>query len=129
LYTLSLVYRDAFNSQLNDRYSGKWHDYADLARAASRRLYQIGLGYLNDPISRAAAPLLSSVPGTPGTAIYYVATAFVNVLGQEGEASETLTFTTPDGSQLVVRPAGAGANAVGWNVYAGVTPDILLQNS
>src|SRR5574340_877720 len=33
--TLELVYRDAYHSQLNDRYRGKWETYRDLAKWAS----------------------------------------------------------------------------------------------
>ena len=33
--TLALVYRDAYNNQLNDRYKGKWKEYEQLAKVSA----------------------------------------------------------------------------------------------
>src|SRR5579864_4819882 len=37
LHTLEIVYRDAFNNQLNDRYKPKWDEYGELAREAEQQ--------------------------------------------------------------------------------------------
>ena len=50
--TLALVYRDAYNNQLNNRYLGKWDEYEDLAKASRRTYFQIGVGLVADPFRR-----------------------------------------------------------------------------
>src|SRR5260370_23923411 len=40
--TLALVYRDAYNNQLNDRYQGKWKEYAEFASNAAETLFEAG---------------------------------------------------------------------------------------
>ena len=36
---LAMVYRDAYNNQLNDRYQGKWAEYEQLAKVSSPKLF------------------------------------------------------------------------------------------
>src|SRR5579864_3512553 len=43
-HTLELVYRDAYNNQLNDRYAGRRDQFAALAKASLDKLIQLGLG-------------------------------------------------------------------------------------
>src|SRR5690242_2816865 len=54
-HTLSMVYRDAYNNQLNDRYKGKWDQYRQLARWAEERLLETGVGMAADAVPRAEA--------------------------------------------------------------------------
>src|SRR5574338_279857 len=44
VHTLAICYRDAYNSQLNDRYKGKWEEFARLAGRAQRLAFDIGIG-------------------------------------------------------------------------------------
>ncbi len=127
--TLSLVYRDAYNRQLNDRYHGKQKEYERLAGWAQSAVLELGVGVVFDPIPRAAAPETSvaAMPGAAG-ATYYVGVTWL-IREAEGAASETAVLIVPDGSvpsvQAVIPPAGV----TGWNVYAGETPNTLtLQN-
>src|SRR5580692_4230156 len=85
--TLSLVYRDAYNNQLNDRYKAKWEEYEVLAKASEQTCFQIGVGLVVDPVPQAAAPTLSSVPGSGVGGTYYVAVTWVNGSKQEGAPS------------------------------------------
>src|ERR1700722_3292984 len=39
LHTIEIVYRDAFNSQLNDRYQAKFSEYHELSRSAREGNY------------------------------------------------------------------------------------------
>src|SRR3954454_14989392 len=73
--TLENVYRDAYNSQLNDRYAGKRDQYRELSRWAYDRLVRAGIGMTNRPVPRAAVPIV--VPGTGGLqdGLYYVSMA------------------------------------------------------
>jgi len=127
--TLSLVYRDAYNNQLNDRYQAKWTEYEELAKASAETYFQIGVGLVADPLPKAAAPLLSSVAGAAAGGIFYVAVTWVNGAGKEGAPSEFVQLGTSNGQQLVVTVSVAPQNVTSWNVYVGTSPATLsLQN-
>ena len=81
---LSLFYRDAYFSQLVDRYQAKWEEYSSLTRRAYERFVASGLGLVNDPVGRAAPPLLASVAGPQKGGTFYASVAWMNGSGQEG---------------------------------------------
>ena len=128
--TLAMVYRDAYNNQLNDRYSSKWNEYENLARASSETYLRIGVGLVGDPLPKPAVPILSMVEGSGGAATYYVAVTWTNAAGQESNPSDVATITTLPGQQMAVAVVNPPANAAGWNLYVGQSPDtISLQNA
>jgi hypothetical protein len=130
LQTLALVYRDAYNNQLNDRYKGKWAEYEQLAADAAESYFQIGVGLVSGPIPKAALPLLTTIFGSGSAATYYAAVAWVNQTGQAGSASEVAQLTLSTGQQLVVAAVHPPPNATGWNAYIGEAPEATsLQNS
>jgi hypothetical protein len=130
LRSLALIYRDAFNNQLNDRYKGKWSQYEELARHAAEDYFHIGVGLVANPAPKAEMPLLTTVSGTRTGGTFYVAATWVNAVGQEGAASDIAAITAADGTQLVASTAPAPKNVTGWNVYAGATAQgIARQNA
>ncbi|MDP9114789.1 MAG: hypothetical protein M3O20_14065, partial [Acidobacteriota bacterium] len=130
LHTLAVVYRDAYNNQLNDRYRAKWDEYRDLARAARERTYGFGIGLVAAPIPRPGIPVLGMGAGTSGGALYYAQVSWVSASGQEGSASYPTNFQTSDNSALTVAAGNTPAVAVGWNVYVGLTASaVMLQNN
>src|SRR5579864_6065801 len=72
LHTLAIFYRDAYNSQLNDRYLAKWNEYLLLARGARETTLQYGIGLVTTPIPEAGTPVLGSAPGLLPATVYYV---------------------------------------------------------
>lgn len=129
LKTLAMVYRDAYNNQLNDRYQKKWNEYEKLAKASADTYLQIGVGIVAEPLPKPALPTLMGVTGPGRATTYYVAVTWTNPAGEESNASDIAALTTSDGQDLVVSVAGAPANASGWNAYAGEAPGALvLQN-
>jgi hypothetical protein len=128
-YTLALVYRDAYNSQLNDRHLGKWRAYEQLAKRASAALFEIGMGMVSEPIEQAEKPALSSVPGALPAATYFARVSWLDGTGEEGNASEPGALSVPEGSLLVAAAVGPPENAQAWNVYVGpASDDVRLQN-
>ncbi|HEV2688473.1 MAG TPA: hypothetical protein VGV35_07955 [Bryobacteraceae bacterium] len=128
--TLALVYRDAYNNQLNDRYQGKWNEYEELAKNSSRNYFQIGVGLVAGPVPKAATPTLTTAPGVGTGATFYVAAAWKNQAGQEGSPSDLAEITTNAGQQLVVDAGSPPAGVSGWNAYVGNAPaTVRLQNS
>jgi hypothetical protein len=129
LATLSMVYRDAYNNQLNDRYLGKWNEYRQLAQSASTQYLQLGVGIVADPVIKAASPVLVPIAGAGTGGSYFVAVSWVNHEGQEGAISDVQEGTADVGMQVEVSAVNPPSNAVSWNVYAGVAAnDISLQN-
>jgi len=127
--SLSMVYRDAYNNQLNDRYLNKWNEYEKLAKGSQEIYLQIGVGLVADPLPKPAGPFLSAVTGPGAAATYYIAVTWVNAAGQESAPSDTTSIASLDGQQIVIAVTSAPANAAGWNAYAGQAPDGLgLQN-
>jgi len=127
--SLALVYRDAYDNQLNDRYLGKWTEYEQLAKASKQTYFQLGVAVVADPVPKAPAPMLASVPGTAAGGMFYVAVTWVNGSNEEGSPSNFAQLGTSNGQQLMVSVAGAPQNVTSWNVYAGTSPnDLSLQN-
>jgi len=130
LHTLAVVYRDAYNNQLNDRYWNKWEEYRELARGAKERTLEFGIGLVGAPVPRAGMPVLGATAGTLAGTIYYAQMSWVSATGREGDASPATTIQTADNSALTVAAVNAPAIAAGWNVYLGPTVSTLtLQNS
>ena len=122
---LALVYRDAYNNQLNDRYQAKWNEYEQLAKTSSQSYFQIGVGLVAGPISKASPPVLNTIAGNGLAGPYYVAVAWVGDGGQEGEPSDVAEITISTGQQLQVAIVNPPAAAKGWSVYIGQTPTSL----
>jgi len=129
LHALALVYRDAYFSQLVDRYQAKWQEYSKLASAARESYIATGLGLAGDPVRRPQPPALSSVTGPQAGGEFYASVSWVNAAGEEGAASAASSITIPDGNLMTVAAVNAPRNAVGFRVYAGVALNsMFLQN-
>ena len=108
--SLEMVYSDAYNSQLNDRYAGKRDQFHELAKWAYEKLVAAGIGMASVPVPRAAMPTVTAAaarrraPLPDGT--YYATMAWVNAAGEEGASALPATIATT-GSTLLVQPAGA----------------------
>ncbi len=131
LHTLAIVYRDAFNNQLNDRYLPKWKEYQRLSANAREHAIKLGIGLVWTPVPAAQAPSLSTsvAAGTVDT-VYYVAVTWVAANGQESAPSPVTTYETGAGTTLVVQGANPPNVATGFNVYVGLSSTTLtLQNA
>ena len=130
LQALALFYRDAYFTQLADRYQPKWDEYARLTRVAYDRFVAAGMGIVNDPVRQATPPILGSVTGPQKGGMYYASIAWLNAAGQEGAASAPSSITFPDGNLMTISAPAPPSNAIGFNVYAGASLDALYrQNS
>jgi len=125
LHALEIVYRDAFNNQLNDRYQPKFLEYQKLARNAREQNFHFGVGLVLIPIPQAQPPAFSAVPGPFPETTYYARASWLGPSGQEGEASEMTTYDSPAGSLPVLQMTNPPPGATGFNVYLGLTPDTL----
>jgi hypothetical protein len=125
--TLEMVYGDAYNSQLNDRYAGRRDEYHEKVKWAYNQVIQGGLGMVTDPMEQAATPVVQATAGGLADGTYYVAAAWTNAAGEEG-ASSAPAMIQVSGSSLEVQTT-APAKVKGWNVYCGTSPAAMtIQN-
>lgn len=129
LRTLAMVYRDAYNNQLNDRYQGKWKTYDRLQADAMRTYLETGVGLVTTPAPKPDPPVVSTVPGSSAAGTYYFCSSWVTTNGEEGLCSEAAVVSVFEGTQPLIGCAAAPPGVAGWNVYAGTAADDLgLQN-
>ena len=125
--TLTLVYRDAYGSQLNDRYQARRDEYNSLAEWARGKLEQTGIGVVWEPIARAAVPQLTLGGGTLGPATVFACVSYLTQSGGEGAAGPAASVDVPMERTISVRPADPPANARSWNVFAGAAADRMVR--
>jgi len=116
---LAIVYRDAHNRKLNDKYLPKWREYKDLASWARDLLYQTGVGLTANPIPRPARPKLDTAASPLGAMTLFVRITWSGAQGVEGAGSLEQAINVPSGQALRVMPPAAPSGVTGWNVYAG----------
>ncbi|HJT88481.1 MAG TPA: hypothetical protein VJ732_11510 [Bryobacteraceae bacterium] len=127
--SLEMVYRDAYNSQLNDRYAGKRDEFHRLAKQSYEQLMESGVGMVWEPVPQAATPLVAAAPGALPDGTYYITMSWINAGGEEG-ASAVPAVIAISQSTIEVQPLAPPARAAGWNVYIGQAPEsMVLQNA
>ncbi|MEX2302303.1 MAG: hypothetical protein WD733_15285 [Bryobacterales bacterium] len=128
--TLAIVYRDAYNRKLNDKYLPKWKEYKDLAQWASGLLFQTGIGIASNPVPRPASPTLDWVASSAAALAVFVRVTWVGAQGVEGAASAEQAVTVPVNHSLRVTIGEAPAGVSGWHVYAGSSSgEVFRQNA
>jgi hypothetical protein len=130
LHSLSVIFRDAYNSQLNERYLGKWREYSEHASRAADLLMATGVGMVSQPVDKARAPFCKAVTGgqLPETT-YYVQVAWISTAGATGAASNVISLPCPGGNLLTVKAVAPPAGAAGWFLYLGISADQMLQQN
>lgn len=130
LRALELTFRDAYNSQLNDRYLGKWREYAELSRRAMTLMFDIGIGMSYAPMPRAAAPVWATVPGGLLPArTYFVSIAWQTPAGVTGDWSSPIAVPVDELALLTLTPPAAASGATGYFVYAGTSVDDMRRQN
>jgi hypothetical protein len=129
MQALSLFYRDAYFSQLVDRYQARWDEYSRLTRDAYERFVASGLGIVQSPVHKAAIPVLSTVSGPQPGGTFYGSVAWVNAAGQEGAASDAASITVADNNLMTVSAVSSAADAAGFNVYAGNALNAMVRQN
>ncbi len=133
LESLSRLFAEAYNVQLNTRFQGKWTEYQQEAKNACGLFYQSGAGIVYNPLPKPAMPLLSVQSGSLPAQAIFVQTAWVDGNGNESALSIANGSVLPDGSGVAVAMAegalGAPSTAAGWNVYGGGDSESLTKQN
>lgn len=124
--TLEAVYRDAFFSQLNDRYGQRWRHWATLAEQQRVRVFDMGLKVVSQPMPRPVDVEVEVTAGNLPAGSYWLQAAFVSEGGAESAPSRVRALGAVGPHGLTVRVPGTLA----WNLYAGLAPgQVTLQNA
>ena len=119
-HTLAIIFRDAYNRRLNDKYLPKWKEYRELAQIAAGQYLAIGVALALDPLPAPGTPTLESISGgTLPASNYFVLTTWVNAAGQESAPSLATAKALAAGQLLRVIPATPPSQATGWYPYVG----------
>jgi hypothetical protein len=130
LHALALLYRDAYNSQLNERHKSKWREFVKEADLALRRLFETGIGIAVTPVPQAPMPVLSYIAGGYLPArTYSVAAVFTGIAGVAGAASAAVTIELPPATLLSVALPVIPDGAQGFIVNAGETEQAMHRQS
>jgi hypothetical protein len=121
LATLAAFYRDAYNSELNDRYAGRWKTYTQLAKEAGERTFDIGIGIVSQPTPKANPPQVVQTSDPVLRADYWLQVTWVNDSGSEGAPSDPVSVSLGPGDSVSIDAPPAGIRA--WNLYAGADRD------
>lgn len=129
LQTLSAVFRDAYNSQVNDRYAGKWKEYVKLAERTASLALDIGVGMTSNPVRRPSPPVCSTAAGG-GMAerTYFIQIAW-SMANARSALSPVIAFSIPAAELAVAAAQDAPANAAGFHVFAGLTPETVRRQT
>ena len=122
-HTLAIVFRDAYNRRLNDKYLPKWKEYRELSQISTGQYLSIGVALVLDPLPAPGAPALAAMAGgsLPATT-YFVRNTWVNAAGQESAPSPAVAKAVAAGQLLKISPATPTARATGWFPYVGTEP-------
>ncbi len=115
--TLAAVYRDAYFSQLNDRYGKRWEHWQKQASEHRAGYLSSGVPYVMRPLRRPSEVVAEAREGATPPASYWICATFVSDEGVESAPSELQVVTAEAPHLLTVSIGNAGAGATGWNVY------------
>ena len=128
-HTLSLIYRDAYFDQLNDRFQAKWSQYRNLSESARDRLRGVGIGLVREPLPRPDVPILTPTPAAEAGGTFYFLIDIQNKTGETSFPSPVETIQLSAGNAIEVRTAALPTNVQGWNFYAGTSPKTCYQQN
>jgi hypothetical protein len=130
LKTLEAVYRDAYFSQLNDRFKKRWKHYRRFAAEEEHRNYESGVELVTNPVNRPTAVTVTVGDGTIAAATYWVQATVLDGSGRESAPSAVQVVVATGPHSLTVSLATVAAGVATWNVYVGTAEGALaLQTS
>jgi hypothetical protein len=114
---LSMLYKDASFSQVNDRFEKKWKAFERDADQSKTEYFMAGVPYVSSPVRKPDAPAVIVTVGVQPAAAYSTAITRVDGAGRESAPSEPTVVQAAAGNGFTVSANGL-AESDRWNVYA-----------
>jgi hypothetical protein len=90
----------------------------------------MGVGLVDEPVPKAAPPVMTTAAGNATATMYWARAAWIGRTGEEGCPSEPSVLAAPEGTAPVIAAGEAPSGVSGWNVYVSTEPGaVYLQNS
>ena len=131
--SLSRIYAEAYNVQLNTRFQGKWTEYQQQANQAANMVTASGVGIVLQPLPKPATPSIAIAAGVIAAPALFGQIAWTDGHNQESALSP-ITGTVLNGASSVQvsaseYPTDIPANATGWNIYASLVQEKLTRQN
>src|SRR4051794_37907607 len=132
--SLSRIFAEAYNVQLNTRFQGKWTEYQQQSTRAANMVLASGVGIVSRPLSKPGLPTITQSSGSLGIPALFVQATWTDSVGNEGALSNINGAILGGASSVEVAVADAPntilQTAIGWNVYASqVQQGLTRQNA
>jgi hypothetical protein len=128
LKALSGLYRDAYASDVTDRFRLKWEEYEKLAEEAQDFTLTTGIGLARNPVPKAPVAVVTQPSQTTERTDCSVRVTWVNAGGIEGAPSDLWYDSLGAGDRITVTgPTPSGV--AGWNVYIALGDGTPLQQN
>ena len=129
--SLARFFEEAYNTQLNTRFQGKWTEYQKLGADTADVVFMTGIGVVDIPLPRPEMPAVSIQGGGTLNGPLFVRTAWVDSGGNEGALSPVnASLLSSDFSVGVAMSDGSvPGGALGWNVYGSTTAGGLTRQN
>jgi len=128
-HTLSMVYRDAYNLHLNDRYLGRWREFTKASERGLLRFLQNGVGLTAVPVAQGKKPDVGATTGGLPQGFYSVQIAWQHVTGNIGEKSSPASIDLATSGGISVNAGIAPANVTGWHVFIAVQEQTPMRQN
>ncbi len=129
LKTLEAIYRDAYFSQLNDRYGERWKHYQKLAADEQRRAFECGIELVLNPVNRPQSVTVTIGDGTLAASTYWVQATVLDATGRESAPSPVQVASSAVPHSLSVALPYATDGIAYWNVFAGTAEDEMARQN
>lgn len=129
LASLVGLYRDAYSSEVTDRFRLKWVEYDQLAKDAADYTFTTGIGLASNPVPKAPMPTVTQFSALTDRVDSAVRITWVGSTGAEGAPSDVWQGSIGAGDQFAIT-VQAPSGVTGWNIYIGASDGIPeLQNA
>lgn len=129
MLTLSLFYIDLASLQNSALHRDQSRFFETKAEAAKDQLFDVGLGIVNQPLSKAPSPLLISGPGSGAQRILRGRIRFIDFDGAVGTPSPEFILDMSGGEAIELSVATLPSPAAGWLLYLGETSEPLYLST
>ena len=128
LKALAGLYRDAYASDVTDRFRLKWEEYDNLAQEAQDYTFTTGIGLARNPVPKAPVGVVTQTSQATERTDCSIRITWISGESVEGAPSD-LWHDSLGAGDLITVPGPAPTGVAGWNVYVAQGDGTPLQQN